>query len=1084
MAKKKYWQSFKDLNKPELKQDLDENEFSEELPFETADSKGLVNTPASRRDFLKYLGFSTAAAVAAASCETPIKKAIPYLNKPQNIVPGVADFYASTYTSGGEAIPIVVKVRDGRPIKIEGNSLSTFTRGATSARVQASVLDLYDTSRLRFPIVNGNASTYDNLDRAVLQGLASGPVVLLTSTVTSPTTKQIIQEFLAKFPGSRHVQFDNISYSGLLLANEASYGRRAIPSYQFDAASVIVSIGADFLGTWLSPVEFTKQYSAGRKFTDKNQRLSKHYQFESMHSMTGANADERYTHRPSEAGIVAAALLSAINGQGATGVTGKLKTGIEKAAKDLVANRGKGLVVSGSNNVQVQTIVNAINEAIGASGNTLTWGNPLQTHQGLDSEMATLLSDMEARRVGALVVYDVNPAYEYFDGERFKNALKGLRVSVSLNGRMDETTELCKFIAPSSHFLESWGDAEPKLGYFSMMQPTISPLFKTRQFQDSLLKWTGNPTTYDAYFKNYWTGKLGSADNYNKALQDGIVEPGGARAAITQAPAPSPAAATDTAATAIPTRPAVTGGGIFNSGGVAAATTAVNGMRKNSKLELVVYQKVSMGSGSQGNNPWLLELPDPITRATWDNYAMISVPTAKELGIELDDNYEVHPEKPVVAFKAGNKTIELPVLVVPGMNANTVAIAVGYGRKSSNAAKSQDYLGKAIAGVGQNAYALLSYNGSTIEWTHPDVTFSKTGREYKIATVQTHSSYEGRHEAVKEVTIVDFVKNPQMIREERNEELQNYGGLERFEKEATLYPQHEKPGIKWGMSIDLNSCTGCHACVVACHAENNVPVVGKKEVLRYHDMHWLRIDRYFTGNYNDPESIQTVFQPMLCQHCDNAPCENVCPVAATPHSSEGLNMMTYNRCIGTRYCANNCPYKVRRFNWLDYTGSDSFKNDQATMNAEGVLDDAVLMMNDDLTRMVLNPDVTVRSRGVMEKCTFCVQRLQDAKLKAKKENRVLQTGPSEEQTDVQTACQQACASGAIVFGNQNDSNSIVSLKKHDNALRLFYSLEQIHTLPNVSYLTKVRNTDVLSAHATHGDLINDSHEVAKPEAHG
>lgn len=1081
MAKKKYWQSFKDLNKTELSQDLEENEFREELPFETADSKGLTNTPASRRDFLKYLGFSTAAAVAAASCETPVRKAIPFLNKPQDIVPGVADYYASTYVCGGEAVPIVVKVRDGRPIKIEGNTLSTLSKGATNSRVQASVLDLYDTSRLRYPIINGNASTFDNVDKAVSAALASGPVVLLTSTITSPTTKQIIQEFLAKYPGGRHVQYDAISYSGLLLANEATYGRRAIPSYQFDAARTIVSIGADFLGTWLSPIEFAKQYSAGRRFTDQNQTLSKHYQFESMLSMTGANADERYTHRPSETGVVAAALLSAVSGQGAAGVTGKLKTGIEKAAKDLLDNRGRGLVVCGSNNVQIQTIVNAINNAIGASGTTINWSAPLQTHQGLDSDMATLLSDMEARRVGALLIYDVNPVYEYFDGERFKNALKGLAVSVSFNGRMDETTELCKYIAPSAHFLESWGDAEPKPGYFSMMQPTIAPLFKTRQFQDSLLKWTGNPNTYDAYLKNYWIGRLGNIDNYNKALQDGVVEPGNRTTSVASSQNAN-TAASDTLTRVITGGGG--GGGIFNGSGVAAATTAVAGLKKNSKAELVIYQKVSMGSGRQGNNPWLLELPDPITRATWDNYAMVSVPIAKELGIVLDDNYEVHPEKPVISIKVGNKTIELPVLVVPGMNANTIAVAVGYGRNSSNAAKSKDYLGRAIAGVGKNAYSLLSYNGSTIDWMHGDVSFSKTGKEYKIARVQTHSSYEGRHEVVKEVTIVDFVKNPQMVREERNQELQNYGGLEKFEKSATLYPYHEKPGIKWGMSIDLNTCIGCHACVAACHIENNVPVVGKKEVMRFHDMHWLRIDRYFTGNYDDPESIQTVFQPMLCQHCDNAPCENVCPVAATPHSSEGLNMMTYNRCIGTRYCANNCPYKVRRFNWLDYTGSDSFKNDQQTMVAEGTLDDAVLMMNDDLTRMVLNPDVTVRSRGVMEKCTFCVQRLQDAKLKAKKENRTLVTGPSPEQSDVQTACQQACPTNAIVFGNQNDTNSAVVQKKHDNALRLFYSLEQIHTVPNVSYLTKVRNTDVLSAHATHGDLLNDQHEVKKPEVHG
>ena len=1058
MAKKKYWQRFSDIDKVSSPQE--ENEFAEELPFETADSKGLTNSTASRRDFLKYLGFSTAAAVAAASCENPVNKAIPFLNKPQDIVPGVADFYASTYVNGGESIPILVKVRDGRPIKIEGNNLSSFTKGATNARVQASVLDLYDTTRLRYPIANGNASSVENIDRTVAAALGSGPVVLLTSTVTSPSTKQIITEFLAKFPGGRHVQYDPISYSGLLLANEASYGRRGIPSYQFDAANVIVSIGADFLGTWLSPVEFAKQYSAGRKINDTRKTLSKHYQFESMLSMTGANADERYTHRPSETGIVAAALLNAINGQGATGVTGKLKAGIEKAAKDLTANRGRGLVVCGSNNVQVQTLVNAINEAIGANGSTINWSAPLQTSQGLDTDMATLVADLEGRRVGALLIYDVNPAYDYFDAERFKKALQQLRVSVSFNGRMDETTELCKYIIPSSHFLESWGDAEPKAGYISLMQPAIAPLFKTRQFQDTLLKWSGNPVTYDAYFKNFWTTRLGGADNYNKALQDGVIEP--ATGAV-----------------------AVAGGGVFNTANVASANTAVAGARKTGN-ELVIYQKVSMGCGRQGNNPWLLELPDPITRATWDNYAMISPQIAHQLGIELNDAFEVHPEKPIITFTVGNKAVDLPILIVPGMHESTVAIAVGYGRNSTNAEKSKDYLGRAIAGVGKNAYPLLSFNGTTIDtFAGPvDVKNNSKGK-YQIATVQTHSSYENRHEVVKETTIAEFTKNPQLIREERNFELQNYGGLEKFEKEATLYPYHEKPGIKWGMSIDLNQCIGCHACVVACNAENNVPVVGKKEVMRYHDMHWLRIDRYFSGNVNDPESIQTIFQPMLCQHCDNAPCENVCPVAATPHSSEGLNMMTYNRCIGTRYCANNCPYKVRRFNWADYTGGDSFKDNQVPLVEEGKLDEVVLMMNDDLTRMVLNPDVTVRSRGVMEKCTFCVQRLQDGKLKAKKENRPLVTGGPNEKGevhyDVQTACQQACPTNAIEFGNSNDRGSAVTKARHENALRIFYSLEQIHTLPNVSYLTKVRNT---TNELHFGDLHDDQEEAAKPEAHG
>ena len=1036
MANKKYWQSFSELNKIE-QMPGDENEFPEIPEAGKEVPKSLADASTTRRDFLKYLGFSTAAAALAASCETPVRKAIPFVNRPENVIPGVADFYATTYMNGGDAIPIVAKVRDGRPIKIEGNALSTYTGGGTTAQVQASVLDLYDTARLRYPIANGTAGNIEDIDNAILTALSTtggGPVVLLTSTITSPTTKQIITEFLAKFPGGRHVQYDAISYSGLLLANESGYGRRGIPSYRFDAAKVVVSLGADFLGTWLNPLEFQRAFAQGRKVSQANPTMSKFYQFESMLSVTGASADERYTHKPSETGLVALALLNAVNGQPVTGVSDKLKRGIEKAAADLKANTGAGLVVCGSNNVHVQTIISAINEAIGANGKTVDWSTPLLTKQGLESDMNTLVSDMEGSRVGALIIYDVNPVFTYFDSARIANAIRKVKLTVSLNEKKDETTELCKYIIPSHHFLESWGDAEPKAGYISMMQPTIAPLFRTRQFQDTLLKWTGNPVTYDAYLKTYWTGKLGGDNNYMKALQDGVIEPAS---------------------------PAGPSGG-FNAGSVAAATTAISGAPKGGKTELILYQHIGIGDGKHANNPWLQELPDPVTRATWDNYVMISPKQGKEwLGVDISrvreaDEYEVHPLKQKLQVKVGNKQVELPALIIPGMQDDTIAIAVGYGRKSGSG-KEEDTaknIGRAVVNTGQNVFGFAQFNGTTTEWVVPNVSVTKIAGKYKIAQTQVHGSYEGRHEVIKEVTLDELKKHPTVVRDERAKELKPWGGLEKFEDEGTLYPVYDKPGIRWGMSIDLNSCFGCGACVVACNAENNIPVVGKNEVARYHDMHWLRIDRYFSGNPNDAESIQTIFQPMLCQHCDNAPCENVCPVSATNHNSEGINQMIYNRCIGTRYCANNCPYKVRRFNWADYTGADSFKDNQRE-----VLDDSVLMMNDDLTRMVLNPDVTIRSRGVIEKCSFCVQRLQDGKLKAKKENRPLVD------EDAQTACAQACPTNAIVFGNANNRESIVSKTRIDNTNRVYYVLEQLHTLPNVNYLAKVRNAEILTAHA-------------------
>lgn len=1055
MAKKKYWQSFGELNNSEAFKKSQENEFPEELPIPGAEDKGkgLANTPASRRDFLKYLGFSTAAAVAAASCETPVRKAIPYVNKPVDMVPGVADYYATTFVNGSEVIPVVAKVRDGRPIKIAGNTLCSYTKGGTSTRAQASVLDLYDTARLRHPVASGKSVSFEAIDKMIAADLASlggAPVVLLTNTITSPTTKQIITEFLAKYPGSRHVQNDAVSYSGMLLANEATYGQRTLPTYHFENAKVVVSIGADFLGTWLNPVEFQRGYTAGRKINQANPDMSKHYQFESMMSMTGANADERFTHRPSETGLVAAALLSAVSGQGAAGTSGKLKAGIEKAAAELVANRGRALVVCGSNNQSVQIIVNAINEAIGANGTTINFTTPMLTNQSVDADIVTLVSDMEGGRVGGLFIYGPNPVYEFYDGQKFANALKRVKLTVSFNDRKDETTTLCKYILPASHYLESWGDAEPKPGYISLMQPTINLLFETRQFQDSLLKLAGNASNYEAYFRNYWTGRAGGPDGFNKALQDGVIEPG------------TPAAATAAG---------------FNSAGVAAAVAAASALKKTSGLELVVYQKVSLGDGRQANNPWLLELPDPITRATWDNYAMVSPQFAiKEFEIDISkrrdtDKYEVEPGKPVIRITVNGKNLELPILIIPGMHPDTIAVAVGFGR-------SRD-IGKAVwthdgGTLGQNVYPLLTYNGSTFDWYASGVTAAKAGREYRIAQVQVHDSVEGRHEVVREITFNDYKKNPKTIWEARNKELEAWGGLADFEKAGTIYPVHDRPGVKWGMSIDLNSCFGCGACVVSCNAENNIAVVGKHEVARYHDMHWLRIDRYFSGNPNDPESIQTIFQPMPCQHCDNAPCENVCPVAATTHNTEGINQMIYNRCIGTRYCANNCPYKVRRFNWADYTGADSFTNNQVPLVEEGKLDEVVLMMNDDLTRMVLNPDVTVRSRGVMEKCTFCVQRTQEGKLKAKRENRLL------DDSDVKTACQEACPADAITFGNANNPNSEVSRVRKENDGRIFYTLEQLHTLPNVSYLAKVRNSPALSSESP-GET--GEHVTAKPEAH-
>jgi MoCo/4Fe-4S cofactor protein with predicted Tat translocation signal len=1027
MSDKKYWQSFGELNNAGAVKKLAEDEFKEELPFEDSNGKGWLEAETPRRDFLKYLGFSTAAAAIAAGCKIPSRRVVPFANKPADVFPGVAKYYATTYVQDGDVIPVIAKVRDGRPIKLEGNDLCTFTKGGTSARAQASVLDLYDTYRLTHPKRKvGNKfeeiPTFDQLDKMVadaMAGLNGAPVILLTSTLTSPTTKQIISEFLAKYPGGKHIQYDAVSYSGML--ESYGTGNRALPSYRFENAKVIVSLGADFLGTWLSPVEFARGYSVGRKIDEKNPQMSKHYQFESFLSMTGASADERFSHRPSETGLVALALLAAVGGSSTAPsfADAKLTQAINKVAADLKNNNGAAVVVCGSNDVNIQTVVNAINQQIGAYGKTIDWSAPVNYRQGIDKDMTDLVTMMENKQVGALLICGANPAYNYFDADRFKAAIKNVKLTVSFGERLDETSELCQFIIPNHHYLESWGDAEPKSGYISFLQPTIYPLFKTRYFQTSLLKWSGNTTPdYETYFKNYWTGKLGDVNAFDKALQNGVIENAGG---------------------------GTPGGGA--NGDVAAAATVISSGKKGAKNEVVLYQKSSIGTGSQAGNPWLQELPDPVSKATWDNYAMISTTKAKELGIEYESmDYEYYPSKPTIKLTVNKKDIELPVLVMPGMNANTIAVAVGYGRSAN--------IGKAAENVGQNVYGFASFNGTNIIYQNDVVVSDKTLGSQKIAQMQIQNSYEDRVEVVRETTLATFKKHPKLYKEYREELAKDFApNTNDYRKEATIYPDYIQPGIKWGMSIDMNSCIGCNACVVACHAENNVPVVGKREVLRYHDMHWLRIDRYFVSNEKNPEELDAVvFQPMLCQHCDNAPCENVCPVTATNHSSEGLNQMAYNRCIGTRYCANNCPYKVRRFNWADYTGADSFPHNQ-DQRLVGKLDDVVFQMNEDLTRMVLNPDVTVRSRGVMEKCSFCVQRLQDAKLTAKKEDRVLKDG------EAKTACMTACPTDAIVFGNAHDKESRIAKMREENEGRLFYVIEQLHTLPNVNYLAKVRNTD-------------------------
>src|SRR6185312_12530928 len=643
MSDKKYWQNFEELHQNEDGLKKLKNEFKEELPFEELSNESIFNAKTPRRDFLKYMGFSTAAATLVASCEMPVRKTIPFLNKPDDMLPGVPNYYASTYINDGDAIPVVVKQREGRPIKIEGNDLSSLTNGGTSAQCQSSVLDLYDTTRLRYPQANGKEATFEAIDKMIADEMVSNagkPIVLLTSSITSITTKQIISEFLAKYPGSRHVQYDAVSYSGMILANQASYEKKAIPGYHFENAKVIVSLGADFLTTWLSPVVFANQYAQNRRIDEEKPAMSKHYQFESHYSITGANADERYLHKPSETGAIALALLGALGGGTSSNISGKVADGIKKAAADLSANKGAALVVCGSNDPNIQIIVNAINEAIGAGGKTIDWNSPVNYRQGIDADMVALTDDLNAGKIGALLVYGANPAYSFFSAEKFIAGVKKCPFTISYNEKMDETTELCKYVIPSHHWLECWGDSEQQTGYVSVIQPIIHPLFKTRQFETSLLKLTGYTNDYEAYFRNYWITKLGSLENFERFLQDGILENSrfktqssfvnvfnltSATAGVTSSEETDSSSEKTTASL-----PAAFMSGATFTGNISDAASKIGNI-KGADIEMVLYQKVSIGTGSRANNAWLQEVSDPISKATWDNYAMISPQMGKSL---------------------------------------------------------------------------------------------------------------------------------------------------------------------------------------------------------------------------------------------------------------------------------------------------------------------------------------------------------------------------------------------------------------------------------------------------------------------
>ena len=1014
-SNKKYWKSVEELKDSSVVETLSKNEFVENIPTDDflGDKETLENSSTSRRDFLKYIGFTTAAASLAA-CEGPVVKSIPYVVKPDDIIAGVADWYATSMADGYDFASVLVKTREGRPIQIMPNKEAN---GTTSARVQAAVLSLYDEKlRLKEPTKNGDAISWAEADSEIGQKLTvfkkeGKQVVLLTGTMASPSTDKVVGEFLASYPNAKHVIYDAVSEAPSADAFETMYGRRALPNYKLENAETIVSFGADFLGDFHGG--FEKAYVAGRK--PESGKMSYHVQIESNMSLTGANADKRIVAKPSDVVFALLNLYNEITGNSLVSNATPIDSEIKELAKSLKKAGSKGVVMTGINDVNAQLISLAINNALNSE--VLDSKNSLNIRQGSFNQVQEVISDMKSGKVSGIFTVNVDPSYSLPNAAEFTEALKKVDLKVALSIENNETVDAMEYALPTPHFLESWGDTQFSEGNYGLIQPTIQPLFKTRQIQDTLLKWSGSSTSYYDYLKSFWSTEVLDGSSWNKALHNGfynkVVSLG------TETP---------------------------RDISIAEVAKLLKKSTLTSGMELNLYIKTGLGDGKQANNPWLQEFPDPITRTSWDNYLTMSMADARDLGFSnpVKDNGAIDGDYAKVSVNGVE--VVVPVMVQPGQAKGSVGLALGFGKTFGLKEEMQ---------VGVNAYPLYK-GGNNIQY---NVAIEKVDGTHQFACTQVQKTIAGRHDILKVASLKEYnTVAPKDHHHGWNKPAYvSYDHKEVEAKTIDLWDEHNREiGHHFNLSIDLTSCTGCGACVVACHAENNVPVVGKNEVRVGRDMHWLRIDRYYSSEVEtreeakemglsggdlykaletEAENPEVSFQPMMCQHCNHAPCETVCPVAATSHGRQGQNQMAYNRCVGTRYCANNCPYRVRRFNWFNYSNNNEFD----------------FNMNNEYGKMVLNPDVVVRSRGVMEKCSMCIQMTQATILKAKKEGRTVNTD------EFETACSSACTTGAMVFGDVNKKEDKVAALAADK--RAYNVLDYLQTKPNVIYQVKVKNTN-------------------------
>ncbi|MGE5313473.1 MAG: 4Fe-4S dicluster domain-containing protein [Acidobacteriota bacterium] len=1013
----RYWRSLKEYYTSGKSDDAKAHEFMQGVTddFTPDELSGM-----SRKQFLALL--SASAAFAAAGCTNYRDKGeiVPYNRKPEEITLGRANFYASTCTACSHACGILVKTREGRPIKIDGNPEHPVSRGKTCARGQASIMNLYDPERLREPMqkfagMGFGKTTWKSADDAVIGALASASqggkeIAIVTHTVTSPTTKGVLRDFAAKYPTTKVYAYELVSDAARQSAWKKSAGGDAFPLIAWEKARVILALESDFLGAEGHTVENTLLYAQNRDVSDLK-RFVRLYAAEGRMSLTGMNADLRFRIRPDLQAEFVLALINEIivrNKVSAFAGSSQLaalapqtlssfaqkhrlpEEELNRLVKDLIAHRGEAIVHAGNRLPEhVHVLVNLLNEALGASAlYRKDQSAVVQMTYAAREEWEGLVERMKQGTVAAVIHFDANPVFHLPPDYGYADALQKVPVSVALVEGQNETANASTYALPIHHALESWNDHQTRTGLVSLQQPVINPLYQSRQKEAALLVWmAGNAdaykeTLYHEYLKARWEREVAPerkpASDFTTfwyaSLHDGVV--------TFDEPSVQPA----------PAR--------------ADAITDIKAPEASAPFVVQFYESEYIADGRFANNGWLQEMPDPVTKIVWDNYAALSPSTAQALGVKNND---------VIDLTRGNFRMTFPVFIQPGMADDTAAIALGYGRTAA---------GTVGSNVGIDVQKMMSKAGEVSPWIYTTFTASKGGGTHELVSTQEyHALDEGRlkdlhykREVIREGTVSGYAEDPEFIKKERHEPI-------------SINKPIEYGDMKWAMSIDLNKCTGCGACTAACYVENNIPVVGKDQVRRGRDMAWIRIDRYFSGT---PDSPTVSVQPMLCQHCDNAPCENVCPVVATTHSPDGLNQMAYNRCVGTRYCSNNCPYKVRRFNFYNFR--DEFD--------DGIQQQPPL-------NMVYNPEVTVRSRGVMEKCTFCIQRIMEGRQNAIAENRKL--GGDE----VVTACQQACPAQAIVFGDINNPDSMIAhTAKNDVGYKV---LEDLNTRPNVTYIARLKN---------------------------